>query len=415
MSVDDTAPDDVSRAPPAPGDGPPTRASDPPPTPAPSGSPAAFDASQADPPPAETALPRGARRPWTRLAWDVGLILALVAVVWLAAQVKGFTVPFLIAFIIAYLLDPLVDRFEAAGVSRSLAIAILLGLFLIAGGLMFVLLGPQVIREFSQIPGKLQAFLVQAQPWVEETFSAALPGNLTALLDAFIADVSADQATALLKPAGTVAKVIFGSTASALSAVVALVLIPVFAYFLLRDFDIIVARLRTLIPVSYRPFIEARAREIDETLSRFVRGQLTVCGILVALYGFGLWLVGLPLAMVIGVVAGIGNLVPYLGTTLGFVLAAVMLALDWQGWGHVGAVALVFGVVQVLEGWVITPRVVGESVGLSTLAVIVAVMVFGELFGFYGVLVAVPAAAVLKILIREGLDAYRASAFFRGA
>ena len=390
---------------------PPEPPNSPPPTPE------AVDAPvQADSEPPSVSVTRltqdATRRPWTRLAWDAGLILALVLFVWLAAQVKGFTVPFIIAFIIAYLLDPLVDRFENAGVGRTLAIGILLGLFLIAGGLLFVLLGPQVAREFALIPGKVQLFLVQVQPWLEQTLGTALPEDVQGVLDTVMAELSSDQAAALIKPAGTVVQTIFGSTATAVSALVALLLIPVFAFFLLRDFDIIVDDIDELIPARYRPFIRARVKEIDETLSRFVRGQLSVAGILVLLYGIGLWIVGLPLAMVIAVVAGVGNLVPYLGTTLGVLLAAIMLMLDWQGWGHVGAVAIVFGIVQVLEGWVITPKVVGDSVGLSTLAVIVAVMVFGELFGFYGVLVAVPAAAILKILIREGLDAYRASSFF---
>jgi len=371
------------------------------------------------PSPDTSALPDGStegaprRRSWRRLAWDGGLILALVAIVWLAGQVKGFTVPFLIAFIIAYLLDPLVDRFEASAVGRTPAIGILLGLFLLAGGLVLVLVVPQIVREFSLIPGKLSLFLANAQPWLESTLGTPLPDDLRGLADALMAELNSDQAAALLKPAGSIASLVFGGTAGVFSALVALVMIPVFAFFLLRDFDVIVSRVGALIPTSYRPFIDARMREVDETLSNFVRGQLTVCGVLVILYSLGLWLVGLPLALVIGLVAGVGNLVPYLGTTIGVLLAAVMLALDWQGWGHVGAVAAVFGVVQVLEGWVITPRVVGESVGLSTLAVFVAVMVFGELFGFYGVLVAVPAAAVLKILLREALDAYRASDFFR--
>ena len=373
------------------------------------------DAPHAAPTPASSALPSGARRPWIRLAWDLGLILALVLIVWLAAQVKGFTVPFIIAFIIAYLLDPLVDRFEASGISRTLAIGIILGLFLIGAGLLAVLLVPQVAAEFSLIPSKLKLFLTQAQPWLEAQFGTAIPGDIRGGLDAVLKELGEQDASTLLKPAGTIAKSVFGSTATALSGVVALTLIPIFSFFLLRDFDIIIAKLNALVPARYRTFVSAKMTEIDETLSRFVRGQLSVAGILVVLYGIGLWVVGLPLAMVIAVVAGLGNLIPYLGTTLGVALAAVMLMLDWQGWGHVGTVALVFGIVQVLEGWVITPRVVGDSVGLSTLSVIVAVMVFGELFGFYGVLIAVPAAAILKILIREALDAYRSSTFFREA
>ena len=366
------------------------------------------------PPPTRDAPESPPRsRSWRRLAWDAGLILALVALVWLAAQVKGFTVPFLVAFIIAYLLDPVVDRFETSGVGRTTAIGIILGLFLIAGGLILVLIVPQIVREFSLIPEKLSLFLASARPWIESVTGAPLPEDLSALVDSLTAELSSEQAKSLIKPTGSLAGLIFGGTASVLNAIVALVMIPVFAFFLLRDFDIIVARIRELIPTAYRPFIGARMSEIDETLSSFVRGQLTVSGVLVVLYSLGLWIIGLPLALVIGLVTGIGNLIPYLGTTIGVALAAIMVLLDWQGWGHVGMVAATFGVIQVLEGWVITPRLVGDSVGLSTLAVIVAIMVFGELFGFYGVLVAVPAAAVLKILFREALDAYRASSFFQ--
>ena len=373
------------------------------------------DAPQPAPTPASDALPSEARRPWTRLAWDLGLILALVLIVWLASQVKGFTIPFLIAFIIAYLLDPLVDRFEATGVSRTLAIGILLGLFSIAAGLLGLLMIPQVMQEFSLIPVKLKLFLSQAQPWIEAQWGRSLPADFGAMVGTLGAELSGENAGALLEPAKKVVSLVFGSTATVFSALVALTLIPIFAFFLLRDFDIIIAKLNTLIPLRYQAFVGAKMTEIDETLSRFVRGQLSVAGILVLLYGVGLWLVGLPLALVIAVVAGVGNLVPYLGTTLGIALAAVMLMLDWQGWGYVGSVALVFGVVQILEGWVITPRIIGDSVGLSTLSVIVAVMIFGELFGFYGVLIAVPAAAVLKILLSEVIDAYRASSFFREA
>lgn len=386
------------------------------PSPAPTRAPEGLetnDASVPQPSPAEAALPDGTRRSLSRLAWDGCLFLALVALVWLASQVKGFTIPFLVAFIIAYLLDPLVDRFEGSGVNRTPAIGIILGLFLLGGGLVLVLVVPQIVREFALVPGKFSLFLASAQPWLESTLGMPMPEDVRGLIDAFVAELDTDQAAALIKPAGSLAGIVFGGTAGIFSALLALIVIPVFAFFLLRDFDIIVARIGELIPTSYRPFIEARMREIDETLSNFVRGQLTVCGILVVLYSLGLWLVGLPLALVIGLIAGVGNLVPYLGTTIGILLGAMMVVLDWQGWGHAGAVAAVFAVVQVLEGWVITPRVVGESVGLSTLAVIVAVMVFGELFGFYGVLVAVPAAAVLKILFREVLEAYRASDFFQ--
>jgi predicted PurR-regulated permease PerM len=189
-------------------------------------------------------------------------------------------------------------------------------------------------------------------------------------------------------------------------------MIPVFAFYLLRDFDLITERVDHLIPRRLRPAFRARFTEIDQVLSAFIRGQLMVAGILVVLYAIGLSLVGLPLALVIALFAGLGNMVPYVGTTIGVSLATLMVLLDWQGLGHLAAIYGVFVGVQFLEGWVITPRVVGESVASRPLAVIIAILVFGELFGFVGILVAVPLAAVLKILIRVAIDEYRASELY---
>jgi predicted PurR-regulated permease PerM len=193
---------------------------------------------------------------------------------------------------------------------------------------------------------------------------------------------------------------------------VTLTTVPIFAFFLLRDFDIIVAKIAALIPKAYRPFIGDRFTEIDGALSSFIRGQVSVAALLSVLYVSGFYLVELPLALVVGLIAGIGNLIPLVGTVLGLLFAGLVLLLEGQGWGQVGAVAGVFVVVQLLESWVITPKIVGESVGLSTLGVIVSFMVFGELFGFYGLLLAIPLAAIFKILLRELLDAYTSSRFF---
>ena len=219
----------------------------------------------------------------------------------------------------------------------------------------------------------------------------------------------------LLAPAGSVVKAIFGGTVSVIASLAGVVMIPVFAFYLLRDFDRLVAYVHDLVPAGYREPVSARFREIDEAMSSFIRGQLTVAAILACLYSLGLWLVGIPLALVVGLVAGLGNMIPYVGTTIGLILATLMSLLDWHGFGHLLLVYGVFVVVEGLQGWVITPKIVGESVGLSPFTVIIAVLVFGELLGFFGVLVAVPLAAVLKILLRVLLEHYRASGFYREA
>lgn len=376
--------------------------------------PSAPEPAAPTPPPLDVSEQADKRRRWIRLGWAVGVGVALVATVVLAGQVKSFTVPFLTAFILAYLLDPLVDRIEARGVARTAAIGVLL-LFIVGGGaVLFVLVVPQVVREFALIPAKLVALVEQLRPWAAETLGIDLPTNIGELFGGLETAMGEQDARSFLGPAKGLVKTVFGGTASLLSSIIGAFMIPVFAFFLLRDFDDIVDHARELVPRDYRTFVVARFREIDEAMGSFVRGQLTVSAVLTVLYAIGFAVVGLPLALPVAIIAGVGNLVPYLGTTIGLLLAVVALAIDWTSWGHAAACFGVFGVVQVLEGWLITPRIVGDSVGLSTLAVIVAVLVFSELFGFYGVLLAIPLAAILKILGRVVLDQYRASDFFEG-
>ncbi|MGM0576513.1 MAG: AI-2E family transporter [Myxococcota bacterium] len=398
MIHDDETPDRGGEAPP------PAAASEE--APEDSGAPPTGEAEEAPRPPIMSV------RGWAKFAWALGALAFLAAVVWIALQVPGFTVPFLVAFLIAYLLDPIVDRFEARGVPRAASIGVLLVLFLLVlAGVVFTL-GPQIVDQLRQIPAKLAALGEALPGWLEDTFGVQLPETIEATVEQVLGGLDVDE-KALLEPAGRIAEWIYGGTTSVVAFVLALTLIPVFAFYLLRDFDDIVARLDGLVPVHLRPAVRARFREIDEVISAFVRGQMLVALVLAVLYAVGLTLVGLPLALVVALVAGVGNLIPYVGTTIGVILATLMALLDWQGWLHLLGVYGVFAVVQFLEGWFITPRVVGESVGLSPLTVIVAILVFGELFGFIGVLIAVPVTAVLLILLRATVDEYRASDFFQ--
>lgn len=350
---------------------------------------------------------------WSYAVWGLTTVVFVGAVIWLATSVDTVAVPLLTAFIIAYLLDPVVDRFEVRGIPRAPAIGLILGAFLLVLVLALLFVVPQVVRQLAEVPAKLQQLIAAAVPWAEKTLGLDVPTDVESILAELQEQIAAVDVRALAAPVGSVFAIAAGGTRAALGVLAALVMVPVFAFYLLRDFDEIIARVDELIPAHLRPPVRARFSEIDQAMGSFIRGQLTVASILAVLYSVGLWAVGLPLALVVGVIAGLGNMIPYLGTALGIALATLMVVLDWQGFGQLALVYGVFLVVQGLEGWVITPRVVGESVGLSPFVVIVAVLAFGELFGFVGVLLAVPLAAILKILLRVALEAYQRSSFYR--
>ena len=215
-------------------------------------------------------------------------------------------------------------------------------------------------------------------------------------------------------PATAVAKWLLGGTASAVGAIVASLMIPVFAFYLLYDFDALVARVADLIPPRHRPEAYGFFQEVDEVLGQFFRGQFTVMAILAVLYSVGYGSIGVPLALPIGIMAGVLSFIPYLGSSLALATALLMTALDWQGWTQVIWVLGVHAIIQGLEGFVITPKIMGDTVGISAIAVLFALLVGAELLGFTGVLLAVPAAAVIKILIQRIDNRYRRSEFFVG-
>jgi predicted PurR-regulated permease PerM len=191
--------------------------------------------------------------------------------------------------------------------------------------------------------------------------------------------------------------------------------VPVLAIYLLYDFDRIIAGIRDLIPLRYREPVVSYAREIDAVLGDFVRGQLVVMIILAVLYGGAYAALGVRLAIPIGIVAGILNFVPYLGSAFALLSGLIMSLIGGGGWGQLAGVVIAYAVVQSLEGFVITPRVVGKTVGLRDVWVLLALFVGGELFGFLGVLLALPGAAVAKIFVTRAMTRYRASELFLAA
>ncbi|MGB5521425.1 MAG: AI-2E family transporter [Polyangiales bacterium] len=353
--------------------------------------------------------------------WIVWLGVSL-AVGWLLFTLRGVLAPVFFAFLIAYMLDPLVDRIEQSrllrerSIGRAVGIAVLLlGVFAITAISLLVIF-PMVYEEIAsfvkRLPGLVARSRAEWEPILLE-YGLEVPNSVG---DAF-EELHFDLQSVLTKgytPATAVAKWLLGGTASAVAAIVASLMIPVFAFYLLYDFDALVARAADLIPPRHRLEANGFFREVDEVLGQFFRGQFTVMATLAVLYSVGYGSIGVPLALPIGIMAGVLSFIPYLGSTLALGTALLMTALDWQGWTQVLWVLGVHAIIQGLEGFVITPKIMGDTVGISAIAVLFALLVGAELLGFTGVLLAVPAAAVIKILIQRIDGRYRKSEFFVG-
>lgn len=354
--------------------------------------------------------------PWNRVAWVTGIVLFLALVVLLGSIISSVSIPLLLGLAFAYVINPLVDWLERLHVPRGvgvLMILVVLTAVLVVG---LALAGPQIADEFRQLPAKLERLFENFAPWVERTFGVTLPESIPAALDALGKQLTQGRLTSLLEPTGNILGQVFSQSAAVLGGIIGVLALPIFAFFLARDFNRIFTYLRHLVPPASRPRVLGFFREFGTVMSGFLRGQLLVALILAVLYSIGLALVGVPLAYLVGIISGLGNLVPYLGTFLGIVLATLMTLLSWEGIVKLLLVYLVYALVQLLEGWLITPKIVGSSVGLSPFVVILSVLAFGELLGFFGILVAIPLAGTLKILLRMLVHRYEQSALYqRGA
>jgi predicted PurR-regulated permease PerM len=338
----------------------------------------------------------------------------LAVVLALVYLLRGVLTPVLIAFGLAYLLDPVVDRLEAHKVPRAFGILILLLIAALLIGLGSLLVLPQVLGDLAELAGQLPVAaargLSQIEPWLADR-GVPLPHSSVEMLEAFEHNMRSLAPDA----AGTVQTVIgavVGGTASVFGALAGIVIVPVLAFYLLKDFDIITAHALALVPTRERDLVASTAREVDEVLGQFLRGQLTVMAILAGLYATGYTLVGVPLAVPIALVGGLLSFIPYVGSGVALGLAVLMVVLHWSGWGPLIGVLVVYACVQTAEGLVITPRIVGDKLGLSPVWVLLALMAGGELFGFVGVMLALPAAAVAKVFAMHALNRYQASKLY---
>jgi predicted PurR-regulated permease PerM len=347
--------------------------------------------------------------------WAYGGVFALVCLL-LLYLLRGVLTPVLVAFALAYLLDPAVDRLEALRVPRSLGIAVLLLVSLTALGLGTLLLAPIIARDLaalaSELPAAASRLLARLDVWLGDQ-GVQLPHSGQEALAALQqhAQSVAPNAVAMAR-SGALALV--GGTVSVASAVAALLIVPVLAFYLLRDFDLMTAATVELLPARLRERSVEMAREVDVVLGQFVRGQLIVMAILGGLYAVGFSLIGVRLAVPIGIVGGLLSFIPYVGSAIALALALIMTALHLGGLAQFAGVVIVYSVIQTLEGFVITPRIVGDKLGLSPVWVLLALMAGGELFGFMGVMLALPLAAVVKVFAEHGLRRYKLSRLWSG-
>jgi predicted PurR-regulated permease PerM len=341
--------------------------------------------------------------------WWLGVVLTLSGLIYLLAPILT---PFFVAATLAYLGDPVADWLESKKINRTLAVVIVFILFSLLGVLFLLMMVPLIKQQVDLVAEKtpvvIQYIKTDVLPWLTEKL-----GTDSRVFDLAYLEQSLKQH--LAGNSGVLASVMSSITSSGLAVfgwLGNLVLIPVVTFYLLRDWDILVAKLLALFPRRTEPVVRKLAAECNEVLSAFVRGQLIVMFALGVIYAVGLWIVGLDLALLVGMIAGLASIVPYLGFIVGIVFAAVAGLIQFGDPQILIWVGLVFAIGQMLEGMVLTPLLVGDKIGLHPVAVIFAIMAGGQLFGFTGVLIALPAAAVIMVMLRHAHDRYVSSVLY---
>ncbi len=345
-----------------------------------------------------------------RLA-NILLIFAVFGI--LLYLLKSVLLPFVAGILVAYFLDPLADRLERAGCSRTLATTIITAGFFLAVGLgvvvIFPLLQDQIVGLAHRMPAVIDAVRERAQPLIER-----LHTQLTDEQVAKLKDAAGGYAGEAVKWVTQFVKGLLSGGVAVFQLISLLIITPLVSFYLLRDWDRIVERFDTLLPRDMAPTIREQMAAIDTTVAGWVRGQATVCLILGIWYGLGLTAVGLEFGLVVGFLTGLISFIPYFGCGIGLVIALGIALAQFGIGAKIVMVVGVFVVGQIVEGYFLTPRLVGEKVGLHPVWVIFALFAGGALFGFTGVLLAVPVAAVIGVLIRFAISRYKESELYRG-
>jgi predicted PurR-regulated permease PerM len=335
-----------------------------------------------------------------RLNW----LIAIALVGWLFYLLAPVLTPFVAAGLLAYVGDPLADRLQKLKMPRTLAVVTVFLITFLVLALLVLLIGPLISAQVGALFDALPDIAHQ----VEQVWLPSILGwlNIDAGADVGFGPFLAKYGEMFGSWSGKALLSVSKSGSVLAAAVLSLFLIPIITFYLLRDWDMIVAHIAALIPESQRDTVSELARESDDVLGAFLRGQILVMIALAVIYSVGLSLVGIQFAIAIGVVAGLVSFVPYLGFVFGMVLAGMTVALEPNPlWNLVGVVAT-FSIGQLIEGSILTPKLVGDRIGLHPVIIIFSVAAGGQLFGFFGILLALPAAAVLSVVVRFAFHRY---------
>lgn len=355
------------------------------------------------------------RRHKNRLVIGLGVAAGIIL---LGYYLRDILSSLLIAFVIAFIINPFVDWIEHFGVRRSRAIVFMLACMALLFAFFFVFAMPVIFTQLNSfvevLPEKLHRLYAQLDFYLRDHYRVELPSSAAELLEKLRYYISTNH-TQLLKQLTTVLQGTATSTMTAVMFILNLVLIPMLTIYLLYDFHKIMAKLHGLVPRRFLPKYDKYVGQLNSILVGFFRGQLLLVVIMSLYYSIGFFWVGIPLWLFVGMVSGVGHFIPYLGPASAFLLGVIMVFADFENWLQLFRFAVVIMSAQLLESFILTPRLVGERLGLHAVTTILALMVFGKMFGFFGILMAIPVAALLKMIIKDLEHDYKQSRYYLGS
>ncbi len=326
---------------------------------------------------------------------------------------RSVLMPFVAGIVIGYLLDPWADKFEKMGINRTastILVMLLVVLILVPSLLMLLgIIDDQLGHFIKAVPGYLSSLLKKLEPFfaeMQDTFPGLQPDKIKEYIQSNMSNG--------LKFLGNILRSLISGSFAFVNIMSLILITPVVAFYMLRDWDKFIANVDSLLPKHSKKAIEQQAREIDNILSSFIRGQLSVCVLLGTFYGLGLYFVGLDLGVLVGFLSGIISFIPYVGSIFGFVVSITIACAQFDTLLPIIKVISVFAIGQFIEGNFLTPKLVGDSVGLHPVWIMFALLAGGVLLGFLGLMIAVPVAAIIGVLVRHALINYKESSLYKG-
>lgn len=343
------------------------------------------------------------------------ILAAIVLIGWVLYLLQPVLAPFVAAFILAYLFNPLVLRMGHFGLPRWLSISVVfIGISVgltVATWYLLPMIWDQLVYAKNSLPAAVKWINYTVQPWIERTFHLDLMKvDLDQLSKMIMEYIQTNYSTDSLQQ---FAYHLAQSGLSIIHVGGVLILIPIITFYFLLDWENMLARLRLLIPRSVEPKVITIVRECDNVLSAFVKGQFLVMVLLGVIYAVGLQLIGIEVGLIIGMIAGLASIIPYLGFATGIIAAVIASFLQYGlDWVQLALVGMVFMIGQIIESYVLQPFLLGDKIGLSPVAVVFAILAGAQLFGFVGMLIALPVAAILVVLMRHAKESYQSSSFY---